>query len=81
MRFIAKRLRLFWEPRDLWVGCYWKRYPKAIDLYVCLVPCLPLNLYLQWEGKRPDRKADEPAMVLHRILPPVEEKPFTITED
>lgn len=40
--------RIFFEPRDIWVGLYWKRYPRAIDLYVCVVPCLPLNLYFQW---------------------------------
>lgn len=42
------------EPRDLWVGAYWDFYPYiwnpdqsehwVFDLYVCLIPCLPLHL-------------------------------------
>lgn len=36
------------EPRDLWIGLYWKRYPKAIDLYICILPALPLNVYIRW---------------------------------
>lgn len=42
------------EPRDLWVGAYWKfdRYiwnPDqsehwTFDVYVCLVPCLPIHV-------------------------------------
>ncbi len=43
-------IRVIWklEPRDMWIGLYWKRYPKAIDLYLCVLPMLPLNVYLQW---------------------------------
>jgi len=31
-----------WEPRDIWVGCYWDRTPLGVRLYLCAVPCLPL---------------------------------------
>jgi hypothetical protein len=37
-----------WEPHDLWIGLYWKRYPKAIELYIGIVPCLPIRVYWQW---------------------------------
>jgi hypothetical protein len=43
--------RLYFEPRDCWIGLYWKRYPQAIDLYICGLPMLPLNLYIQWERR------------------------------
>lgn len=36
------------DARDIWIGVHWKKYPKAIDLFVCLIPCLPLNIYWQW---------------------------------
>ena len=42
------RAHFLFEPQDLWVGLYWKRYPKALDLYFCLLPMLPLNVYVQW---------------------------------
>ncbi len=36
-----------WEPRDLWLGVYWDRpsptgWSRALDVYICIVPCLPL---------------------------------------
>jgi hypothetical protein len=40
------RVRLLWEPRDLWVGVYWTvdreaTYPR-LRVYVCLLPTLPI---------------------------------------
>ena len=35
------------EPRDIWVGVYWKRYPAALEVYVCLLPIVPIRLYCQ----------------------------------
>jgi len=45
--------QFLFEPRDLWLGVYWKRWPKAswpkaIEFYICFLPCLPLRLYFQW---------------------------------
>ena len=43
-------VRILWEPRDLRVGIYWNRSlaPGCFDydvtnIYVCLVPCLPVR--------------------------------------
>lgn len=36
----AWRVRLMWEPRDLWLGAY--RDTARCRLYVCLLPCLPV---------------------------------------
>ena len=41
-------VEVFVEPRDIWIGLYWKRYPKAIDVYVCFLPMLPIKVYFQW---------------------------------
>jgi hypothetical protein len=39
-------VELLIEPRDLWVGAYWRLQSRRRDtrlrVYVCLVPCLPL---------------------------------------
>ena len=42
------RAEIIIEPRDMWIGLYWKRYPRAIEAYVCIIPCIPLHLYWQW---------------------------------
>jgi len=43
--------RLEFQPRDFWIGAYWKpcwsldvRLPVYTDLWVCLVPMFPLHL-------------------------------------
>lgn len=45
-RWLAQ-LEWFFEPRDIWVGLYWKRYPCAAEFYVCVVPLFPIRLYVQ----------------------------------
>ncbi len=36
--------RVEWKPQDCWVGVFWKRsYPWALDVWVCLLPMLPLH--------------------------------------
>ena len=42
------RATLQFELTDAWIGVRWRRYQKAIDLFVCLIPCLRLNVYWQW---------------------------------
>lgn len=42
------------EPRDLWLGCYWRKdgwgVMRSLTLYICLLPCLPLRVYLEWRS-------------------------------
>lgn len=50
-------LSLQWEPRDLWVGVFWKKQfwfsdtmessGNSMYIYVCILPCFPVCL--QWE--------------------------------
>lgn len=49
------RASLWWEPRDLWIGCFWTKEAKVMDtaagllrwwqydVFLCLLPCLPLR--------------------------------------
>ena len=46
------RVRVYWEPRDCWIGVYWDRKPThdirklfVWDVYICLVPCIPIRIY------------------------------------
>ncbi len=43
------------EPRDLWVGVFWKRWIEAgqqrTRLYICLLPMLPIVVdHSRWLG-------------------------------
>lgn len=43
-------LQIIFEPRDAWIGVYWNRIGNAMDVYICLLPFLPLH-FSCW-GKR-----------------------------
>lgn len=43
----------YWEPRNIWVGCYWRRETRErygvveldfMSVYVCIVPCFPVRM-------------------------------------
>ncbi len=46
-------VQFYFEPRDIWVGLYWKSFRGDIDFYLCLVPMLPLHIKLEdfWLGR------------------------------
>lgn len=60
--------KLLFEPRDLWVGIYWNRQSTLVferdfkygseiiiwDVYICLVPMLPLRLMWRRWTPNPD---------------------------
>lgn len=37
-------VRILFEPRDIWVGVYWKREHLLTWIYVCIIPMLPIRL-------------------------------------
>lgn len=36
------------KPQDLWVGAFWKRIGNCVDLWICLLPCVPLHISWWW---------------------------------
>lgn len=46
-----RQVSILFEPTDLWIGVYWKRFPQAIELYICIVPMIPIYVYVHWEWK------------------------------
>jgi hypothetical protein len=40
--------RLEWKLADLWVGAFWKKSGHCLDVWVCLLPCIPLHLCFVW---------------------------------
>lgn len=47
---------LIFEPRDLWLGARWTRpevgWAHALDIYVCVLPTLPLKVMLRCDPWR-----------------------------
>ncbi len=37
-------VQLQWEPRDVWVGLFWRKTRIALHLYICFVPLVPLHV-------------------------------------
>jgi hypothetical protein len=42
------RIRIEWKLRYLWIGAYWTRIGNCIDLWVCLIPCVPFHVLWWW---------------------------------
>lgn len=44
------KIKIYFEPRDIWVGVYWSRSQSLTQLvdilrvYICIVPMLPIRL-------------------------------------
>lgn len=34
------------KPADCWIGAYWRRQGRALHIWICLLPCLPIHLTL-----------------------------------
>jgi len=41
-------IRLGFKIEDMWVGGFWKKKPREIDIWLCLVPCFPIHY---WSGR------------------------------
>lgn len=52
---LPHKVRVYFEPRDLWVGVYWN-YEKdkylvpasKLDIYICIIPMFPIRLSWGW---------------------------------
>jgi hypothetical protein len=46
--FKGWRCRLEFKLADFWVGVFWKTVGHCLDVWICVVPCLPLHLCFIW---------------------------------
>jgi hypothetical protein len=44
------KIKLKFEPRDIWIGVYWTITSNVLHIYVCIVPLLPIHIRLGSEG-------------------------------
>lgn len=51
----TRQIQLEFKLQDFWVGAYWKKetysHPKKrnmtrLDVWVCLIPCLPIHIII-----------------------------------
>lgn len=42
-----------WKVQDLWIGAYWRRQGNCTDLWICLLPCVPLHV--SWWHNDPEQ--------------------------
>lgn len=40
------KIKLEWKVQDLWLGAYWKRNRLCTEIWVCLIPCVPIHITL-----------------------------------
>lgn len=38
------KVQLQFEPRDIWIGLFWRRTEIAWHFYICILPLLPLHI-------------------------------------
>lgn len=54
------KAKLEWQPRDLWVGIYWRAVAlktvtweyRALHVWVCILPCIPIHLTFRREKEK-----------------------------
>jgi hypothetical protein len=40
------------SPREFWIGLYWQRMGNFVDVWVCLLPMVPIHVSWWW-GREP----------------------------
>ena len=39
------RVRVEWKIQDAWIGVFWKSVGGCVDLWICLLPCIPIHIF------------------------------------
>jgi hypothetical protein len=47
-RFVGWHAQFEWKLADLWIGAFWKKTGHCIDLWICILPCVPLHVSWWW---------------------------------
>jgi hypothetical protein len=51
IRKTVLKIELIWEPRDLWIGIFWRNMgdcsKTVLHAYVCFIPCVPIHIRIK----------------------------------
>jgi hypothetical protein len=50
---------LEWKAADLWVGAFWDRRGPLLNVWFCLVPCLPIHVQMLRPATNPEPETKE----------------------
>lgn len=44
-------VRLEFNRKDVWIGCYWDRGAYDLSIWICFVPCFPIAISIEMPYK------------------------------
>ena len=45
---VAFRVKLDAKISHMWIGAYWQQFGNCLDLWICLIPFVPIHFYWRW---------------------------------
>jgi hypothetical protein len=43
---VTLKIQFEFKVEDLWVGVFWKREKHILHIWVCVLPCVPLHVWM-----------------------------------
>ena len=40
-----------WKPQDCWIGAFWRQDGCCVDLWLCVLPMVPLHVSWWWTNE------------------------------
>lgn len=51
-QFVGWNAQIEWKPQDLWIGAFWRQCGNCVDLWICILPCVPVHVSWWWHDPR-----------------------------
>jgi hypothetical protein len=61
--------RLEFKPQDMWVGVFWKKNGPLLDVWICLLPMVPIHIRWFFKMRFPPVDPDDWACLEEDLLP------------
>lgn len=47
------RVSIEFKLQDAWIGAFWRRLGNSVDLWICLLPFVPIHILVWWHCSKP----------------------------